>query len=300
MNHAWGRGQSTRGKLEALAATGAWLVAACSGVEPVPIDQPADSSAGGTSGVYLHGSTGCGGENDDESASEPAKGGAPSLVPGDFGSGGTSGQGGGAVAGGSSAGGSGGQPAAAGAPGAAGAPSAPLGHHFLFSEYVEGSSTYKALEITAQVDSSFDGCRVALYFNGASTATGTMLEGTLGAGQTYVICSSALAGVIASCDRTAGLTFNGDDAITLECDGQVIDAIGQVGVDPGSAWGQGDVSLLDHTLRRSCEVTVPDSNASDAFEPALEWQGLPQDTFADLGLRDCAAAVGGGGAGGAG
>jgi hypothetical protein len=169
------------------------------------------------------------------------------------------------------------------------------------TEYVEGSSTYKALEITALEDSTFDGCRLAIYFNGATTASGTTLEGTLDAGQSYVICTSSLAGVINLCDRSAGLTFNGDDAVTLECDGAVIDAIGQVGFDPGSAWGQAEITTLDHTLRRRCDAAEPDANASDAFDPANGWLGFAQDTFADLGQRDCdPAASAGGAAGGAG
>lgn len=30
--------------------------------------------------------------------------------------------------------------------------------------------------------------------------------------------------------------FNGDDAVVLRQDGIIVDAIGEVGVDPGSAW----------------------------------------------------------------
>jgi predicted extracellular nuclease len=93
--------------------------------------------------------------------------------------------------------------------------------------------------------------------------------------------------VITTCDQTAGLTYNGDDAIALECDGATVDVLGQVGFDPGTAWGSGEVSLLDHTLRRLCSVTQGDTNPSDAFDPAVEWSGLPTDSFDDLGQRVC-------------
>ena len=173
-------------------------------------------------------------------------------------------------------------------PGQGGAPGGgPVAGTLLFSEYVEGSSTYKALEISALVDSNLDGCRVATYFNGATTATDTALAGALAAGESHVICSSALAGVIGSCDQTAGLTFNGDDAIALECAGVIVDVIGQIGFDPGTAWGSGELSLVDHTLRRSCSVQAGDTDGAEAFDPATEWSSHALDTFDDLGSRTC-------------
>src|SRR5438034_366811 len=81
----------------------------------------------------------------------------------------------------------------------------PLARAFLFTEYVEGSSTYKALELSALDDSSLDGCRIAVYFNGGTEASGSALEGTLLAGERTVICSSSLAELIDGCDHTAGL-----------------------------------------------------------------------------------------------
>lgn len=157
----------------------------------------------------------------------------------------------------------------------------------LFSEYVEGSSTYKALEIAALEATSLDGCELAVYVNGATSATRTALAGTLLGGETHVLCSSSLVELGGSCDQTANLTFNGDDAIALECDGALVDVIGQIGFDPGTAWGSGDLALLDHTLRRRCEVAQGDTDGSDGFEPAEEWSGHALDSFEDLGLRVC-------------
>lgn len=267
-------------------------VAACSSLEPAPV-QPNSGAGVGGSGVYIHGSAACGNTAGTAGASGGGGvtgSGSGDALPSDFGTGGSLGgatsssESGGATSG---AGSSGGAPGSGGSvAGAGGEAPAQLGHALLFTEYVEGSSSYKALEISAIEDSTLEGCRIATYFNGATTATGISLEGTLIGGETSVLCSSALAGLGVACDRVTSLSFNGDDAVVLECDGVVVDVIGQVGLDPGNAWGSGDSSTLDHTLRRKCDASA-DSDALDAFDPALQWQGYAQDTFDDLGARDC-------------
>jgi hypothetical protein len=278
-------------------------LAACSGLEPAPSQSEPTSGAGGT-GVFLHGEAACGNSAGTSAAgsSAGATGGTSSL-PSDFGSGGSSGSSSSSPDGGkastSSTGGTGGdEPLGESGAGGAGEPESPLGHALLFTEYVEGSSSYKAVEISALEDSTLEGCRVATYFNGATSANGAALEGVLLEGESVVVCSSALAEQGAVCSRTAGLTFNGDDAVALECDGVLIDVIGQIGLDPGAAWGAGDVSTVDHTLRRRCDATA-DSDPTDDFEPSAEWLGFPQDSFEDLGQRDCSGS-GAAGAGGEG
>jgi hypothetical protein len=161
-------------------------------------------------------------------------------------------------------------------------------HAIFFSEYVEGSSSYKALELTAREDSALTGCRLATYFNGASTGTGIALEGSLPAGSSYVLCSSALGPLLETvCTRTTNLTFNGDDAIALECAGTTLDVIGQIGVDPGDAWTSGKASTLNQTLQRRCEASAGDPDGSNVFEPVTEWTALPVDTFDGLGVTTC-------------
>jgi len=59
--------------------------------------------------------------------------------------------------------------------------------------------------------------------------------------------------------------------------------IGQVGFDPGSQWGSGLESTADNTLRRKASVTAGAADGSNAFAPALEWDGLATDTFDGLG-----------------
>jgi hypothetical protein len=63
----------------------------------------------------------------------------------------------------------------------------------------------------------------------------------------------------------------------------VIDSIGQQGVDPGTEWGTGLTSTMDNTLRRKPTIEAGDTNPTDAFDPAAEWDGFANDTFDGLG-----------------
>jgi predicted extracellular nuclease len=203
---------------------------------------------------------------------------------------------GGRAAGGAPSGAAGGSKAGGGAGGAAAGRSGSAGtgqggaptHAFFFSEYVEGSSSYKALEITARESSTFAGCRLVTYFNGSSSGSGILLDGVLPGGSAYVLCSTALATLVGSaCHRATNLTFNGDDALALECDGTLLDVIGQIGVDPGDAWGSGDASTLNQTLRRNCSSSSGDRDGSNSFDPTSEWSAFPMDTFDGLGQAEC-------------
>jgi hypothetical protein len=159
-----------------------------------------------------------------------------------------------------------------------------------FSEYVEGSSAYKALEITAQKRSGLDGCKVGTYFNGKDEVTVVAtLTGVLEAGQVLTLCSSALQEKLggARCNQVGNLTFNGDDVVAISCEGKLLDVIGQVGVDPGTGWGTAANGTLDHTLRRKCSVTSGDATETNAFDPSTEWLVFPVDTFDGLGARGC-------------
>jgi hypothetical protein len=159
----------------------------------------------------------------------------------------------------------------------------------LFTEYVEGTGSSKALELYALTASSLEGCELETYFNGKLEPARLALHGDVPAGETYVLCSSALGDAqSARCDRTTNLTFNGDDALGLRCGGVLLDVIGQIGVDPGAAWGDG--ATADHTLRRHCEVSRGASSGGEPFEPAHEWTSFGPDLFEDLGQRVCPAA----------
>ena len=132
-----------------------------------------------------------------------------------------------------------------------------------FSEYVEGSSNNKALEIYngtgSAVDLAAGGYNVQVFFNGAATSTLTInLTGTVVAGDVFVLAqASANATILAQADQTNGSGwYNGDDAVVLRKGAAVIDSIGQVGVDPGSQWGSDPTSTADNTLRRKATIAA--------------------------------------------
>src|SRR4051812_11122967 len=160
------------------------------------------------------------------------------------------------------------------------------------SEYVEGSANNKALELFNGTGSAIDlaagGYGLQLYFNGATAPSTTIpLTGTVAAGDVFVLAAStADARILAQADLTTPASlFNGDDAIVLKHGDAAVDSIGQVGVDPGTEWGTGLTSTADNTLRRKAAVTGGDTQLTDAFDPAAQWDGYPTDTFDGLGAH---------------
>jgi len=162
-----------------------------------------------------------------------------------------------------------------------------------FSEYIEGSSNNKALEIYngtgAAINLATGSYRIQMYFNGSSTpgAASFDLTGTVADGDVYVVAhGSANATILAQADQvspTAAGWYNGDDAIALLHNGVIIDVIGQIGVDPGSEWGTGLTSTADNTLTRNDTVCGGDPDGTNAFDPSVQWTGYATDTFSYLG-----------------
>jgi predicted extracellular nuclease len=158
----------------------------------------------------------------------------------------------------------------------------------IISEYVEGSSSNKAIELfntgSAPVDlSSFV---VRIYFNGNTTAGSAItLDGSLAAGEAWVLAHVSAAFASAADKVSNAVTFNGNDAIVLEANGTVVDSIGQVGVDPSPEWGTGLTSTQDNTLRRMPQMLAGDVDPSNAFDPATQWLGFPTNTFGGLGTH---------------
>ncbi len=160
------------------------------------------------------------------------------------------------------------------------------------SEYIEGSSNNKALEIYngtgASIDLGVGGYNVQMYFNGSTAAGLTInLTGTVASGDVFVLAqSSAVAAILAQADQTNGAGwFNGDDAVVLRKGTTVVDVVGQIGLDPGAEWGSGLASTADNTLRRDAGVCEGDTVTDDAFDPATGWTGLATDTFDGLGAH---------------
>ncbi len=159
-----------------------------------------------------------------------------------------------------------------------------------FSEYIEGSSNNKALEIYngTGADVDLSGYAVQMYFNGSASAGLTInLTGTLVDGDVFVLAhASADPLILAQADLTnSSGFFNGDDAVVLSYNGAIVDVIGQIGFDPGSQWGADLVSTADNTLRRRGNVCGGDTDGSNAFDPAAEWDGYDNNTFDGLGAH---------------
>lgn len=179
----------------------------------------------------------------------------------------------------------------------------PASADLYFSEYVEGSSNNKALEIynSSNTAVNLGNYKVEMYFNGSNSAGLTIpLSGSIPAQGVFVLAhGSANATILATANQTnsAGW-YNGDDAVVLKNGSTIIDSIGQVGVDPGTEWGTGLTSTADNTLRRKTSITTGDINVGNAFDPSSEWEGYAQDTFDHLGTYQGSSNGGGNNGGG--
>ena len=158
------------------------------------------------------------------------------------------------------------------------------------SEYIEGSSFNKAIEIYngtgAAVDLGAGNYTLELYSNGSAAVSQSVdLSGTIADGDVLVLAhGSADAAILAQADLTDStvINFNGDDAVVLRKNGVVIDAFGQIGFDPGSQWMGGG---QDDTLRRNEAVCAGDTNADDLFDASTVWDTFANNTFDGLGAH---------------
>lgn len=156
------------------------------------------------------------------------------------------------------------------------------------SEYIEGSSFNKGIELFNSSSTSIDlsNYELKIYFNGNTNAGRTIqLEGEISANSTFVLVhSSADTAMLVVADQQAsGSWYNGDDAIVLEESGTVVDSFGQVGVDPGSSWSSNGINSANNTLRRSISVITGDTNPNDDFVVSAQWEGFGNNEFSDLG-----------------
>ena len=213
-----------------------------------------------------------------------------------------------------------------------------------FSEYVEGWSNNKALEIYNPTGNEIDlsAYSVSRYSNGGTTPSTTQLEGIINPYDVFVLCldkqdpngtgyeAPVWDGFFTYTDSITGeevtiydenddlqskvdlflnpiyyfgtdadsaaafpttMYFNGNDAVTLELlgTGIVLDLIGKVGEDPGAAWTDtdGNYWTKDHTLMRKSGVVQGVSMNPTFFDPTLEWDSLPANTFMNLGFHEC-------------
>ena len=150
----------------------------------------------------------------------------------------------------------------------------------LISEYIEGSSNNKGIELFNGTESVIvlEAYGIKIGSNGADLGNAIELAGEIAPNETYLVCNSS-ASFAAQCDQTTGsISFNGNDAVALVRDDNVIDTIGVVG--ESQYWGIGDTSdaLKDHTIVRNNTVLSP----SETWNPD-EWTVLEQDEFDEFG-----------------
>lgn len=158
----------------------------------------------------------------------------------------------------------------------------------LISEYVEGSADNQAIEIyngTADVI-NLGGYTLQRYLNGVTVPTVITLNAVdLEPGEVFVVVNSlAVTALRTLADQLdANLLFSGNDALVLAAGGVPVDSFGRVGEDPGGYWSCLEGTTQNHTLRRLAGVCAGDTQISDVFDPCLEWEFRPADTFSGLG-----------------
>ena len=169
--------------------------------------------------------------------------------------------------------------------------------NIFISEYIEGYSNNKAIEIYNATDASVDlsRYRLRLYFNGSTSVGQTItLSGTLSPGDVYIIANTgASAEIQALADLLSGsLTYNGNDVVELYCvdPALVLDRIGIIGNNPGNGWDVAGVTTgtYDHTIVRKPTVTQgnldwTDSAGTDATDS--EWQVNDVNYIENLGFH---------------
>lgn len=156
-----------------------------------------------------------------------------------------------------------------------------------FSEYIEGTSSNKAVEIYNPSTTAIDltNYSVRVYTNGSSAVSSSLtLTGMLNPGQTYIIANSQVSqDILDVANITSGvMNFNGDDALELfnNSDNRPVDVIGEIGVQPTGSWVVGSGSTADFTLRRMSNIDL--GTTTWIGDGDTQWDVFPVNTFDGL------------------
>tara|TARA_R110000851_G_scaffold1274_3_gene4613 strand:- start:2659 stop:5274 length:2616 start_codon:yes stop_codon:yes gene_type:complete len=150
----------------------------------------------------------------------------------------------------------------------------------LISEYVEGSSYNKAIELYNNSDVEIDltGYKLVRYKDGDTVAEEMVVfADSISAKSVKVILhpSAAITVPAATDSMTGNVNFNGGDAVGLLKDGVLVDVIGDIPTT--TDWGK------DTTFQRNLDALT----ASPTYD-ATQWASLDKDTFSGLGSLDAA------------
>ena len=154
-------------------------------------------------------------------------------------------------------------------------PSSGTASDLLISEYVEGSSNNKALEIANFTGSTINlsGYSLKKASNGGGWTNTLNLSGQLENGNVYVVANSSASTAVknnAQLTETSVTSFNGNDAVGLFKGSTLIDLIG----NPTSS----ATFAKDITLQRKSSINSPNSTYTTS-----EWSTLSKDTFSGIG-----------------
>ena len=177
-----------------------------------------------------------------------------------------------------------------------------MSQNLFFSEYAEGSSNNKYLEIynggsetinlnNYQLINCRNGCDSWEHFHPFNEGT------ALNAADVWVFCAVDANDVIkAECNQTISNNsiFNGDDVWAIQeiNTSTILDKIGEIGDDPGSGWNVAGTSnaTKDHTLVRKESVlsgNIDWAASAGTNTNNSEWIVLEKDDFTNLGSHTC-------------
>jgi len=167
------------------------------------------------------------------------------------------------------------------------------------SEYIEGSSYNKAIEIYNGTGLTINLSEYEIWKieNGGSWPERALtLSGYLAVDRVLVIANpSASSDILDIADTTwYYANWNGNDAVGIAKDIEgtmtLIDAIGEEGTNPGTGWNVAGVTnaTLNNTIVRKSTVTVGNTDWTSSAGTNTndsEWEVYPEDTFGYLGFH---------------
>lgn len=146
----------------------------------------------------------------------------------------------------------------------------------MFSQYIDGTSNRKGLEIYNPDASAVNlsDYEIQQFSNGSTSKSFSVtLQGSLSSQAKFVIGRSELQAEIGNkVNQVAGLSFNGDDALVLLYKGMPVDRFGRVGEKPtNNGWGTTITSYQNSLSRIKSKNDVTSIDPSSAFDLDGEW-----------------------------